>query len=70
MSEADKMFYETDYKNKQDWIEKGKINYEKYEGYKGYIKFKHSEKTICIDGNITMQELQAINMKCKELKWI
>lgn len=35
----------------------------------GYIKFKHNEKRIYIDGDISMQELQAINMKCKEFGW-
>lgn len=38
MSEADRLFYETNYKNKQDWIEKGKIMYEKYEGYRRIYK--------------------------------
>lgn len=36
----------------------------------GYIKFKNNEKTIDIDGNLTMQELQAINKKVEELGWI
>lgn len=36
----------------------------------GHIKFKHNERRIYIDGNLTMQELQAINRKCEELKWI
>ena len=70
MSEADKMFYKTNYNNKLEYIEKGKIIYEEYKSMNEYMKFKHDKKEIYIEGHITMQELQAINQKCKELGWI
>ena len=70
MSEADKMFYKTNYNNKLEYIEKGKIIYEEYKSMNEYMKFKHDKKEICIEGHITMQELQAIIEKCKELRWI
>lgn len=70
MSEADKMFYKTNYNNKLEYIEEGKIIYEQYKNMNDYMKFKHNKKEIYIEGNITMQELQAINQKCKELGWI
>ena len=70
MSEADKMFYKTNYNNKLEYIEEGKIIYEQYKNMNDYMKFKHNKKEIYIEGNITMQELQAIIDKCKELRWI
>ena len=77
MSKADEMFEKLGFPE----IEK-EYNYFKYKsvgGKKGYIRFETEEKTVCayktIYGmefirSITMQELQAINQKCKELGWL
>lgn len=35
-----------------------------------YITFLKDTKTLMLTSNTTMQELQAINEKCKELGWI
>ncbi len=68
MSKADKMFEE--------------LGYEKFEGLRtidfynndGLIQFDKNYKVIHINKNeetdfIAMQELEAINEKCKELGW-
>lgn len=80
MSEADKMFEELGYKKKQET--KDFVLYTKNELV---ISIHKKDKTIGINtdtgeeifGNtiydyteISMQELQAIQMKCKELGWI
>ena len=75
MSKADKMFeklgYEIEIENKK------RITYV-YEGqfFDKYIIFEIIDKHIVIElgtgesTNINMQELQAINEKCKELGWL
>lgn len=35
-----------------------------------YIVFLKETQTLMLPCNLTMQELQAINKKCEELKWI
>ena len=73
MSEADKMFEELGYyKDFDDIIHE----YRKEEnGDLFEIDFWLDDKEVsknsyCEIGYITMQELQAINQKCKELEWI
>ncbi len=71
MSEADKMFDELGF-NKYEFDTC--IDYLNRENRQG-ITFKKDMKVIdsyCGIGSeyITMQELQAINKKCKELEWI
>ena len=76
MSEADKMFKELGY-SKQELIEI--VIYENKKDEEIYIDKKQrtvikeaylSSLNIYEAREITMQELQAINMKCKELGWI
>jgi len=70
MSKADEMLEELGYKNVRQteyWIV--------YKGKEKDIDFSLRYKTIEVENgmeskNITMQELQAINEKCKELGWI
>lgn len=70
---ADKMFEELGYK--KDIDENGNIVYFKFKKYMLendkviLIKFYVKDKEF-INGIIGMQELQAINQKCKELGWI
>lgn len=74
MSEADKLFEELGYK--LDWNYKGLILiYHKNNTciqfdieHKTFCKFEESDS--CVICDITMQELKAINLKCKEMKWI
>lgn len=76
MSEADKMFKELGY-SKQELIEI--VIYENKKDEEIYIDKKQrtvikeaylSSLNIYEAREITMQELQAINMKCKELGWL
>lgn len=82
-SKADKMFEELGYyindQLKQKWNEEDALTYttkiEEEEIQKDYIHFWKDEKTITKNGDvesirITMQELEAINQKCKELGWL
>ena len=70
MSKADKMFKELGYKNVREteyWIV--------YKGKEKDIDFNKKYKTIEVENGmeskkITIQELQAINEKCKELGWL
>ena len=73
MIEADKMFEELGYyKDFDDMVHE----YRKEEdGDLFEIDFWIEDKEVSKNyyreaGNITMQELQAINQKCKELRWI
>lgn len=75
MSKADKMFEELGYEIEIE--NKKRITYV-YEGqfFDKYIIFEIIDKHIVIElgtgesTNINMQELQAINEKCKELGWL
>ncbi len=67
---ADEMFEELGY-------EKGSGSNlgdgEKFIYYKGHyndMRLYRKSRKISIHGSFTMQELQAINKKCEELKWI
>ena len=70
MSKADKMFKELGYENVREteyWIV--------YKGKEKDIDFNKKYKTIEVENGmeskkITIQELQAINEKCKELGWL
>lgn len=73
MSEADVMFEKIGYKKKYN-LQLNDINY--YKNYDNVIHFKLSKKSFFKSGEfygmhdyITMQELQAINEKVKELGW-
>lgn len=45
------------------------IKYTKYNLFSKEIYFHLKQKKVGLDGVFTMQELQAINKKCKELGW-
>ena len=80
---GDEMFEELGYKNQED---KYRIEYFLKQNYTHFvvtkrIAFYKVEKDICLEQrnvtegisistNITMQELQAINKKCQELRWL
>lgn len=67
MSKADKMFEELGYK--KNFEDKYRANYE--HSVETIINFDKDVKTLRIYNNsIDMQELQAINEKCKELGWL
>lgn len=69
MSKADKMFKELGYK--VDYENSYTIVFFKNDNLFGKrIDFFKQYKTFNKLGDITMQELQAINEKCKELGWI
>lgn len=78
---ADKMFKELGYKLVEHkpyycfFYKKLEEDCQEEEMY--HIEFNYESKTVNKSygddqtvANITMQELQAINMKCRELKWI
>lgn len=67
MSEADKMFEKLEYKLEFE-DEKSFTLANREEGR--YITFMKNNKTLMLPCELTMQELQAINKKCKELGWI
>lgn len=78
MSKADEMFEKENYKL-NDTCEENVITYTDKPNNKEYlpnnIHFWKDTKTISKNGDvericITMQELQAINGKCRELGWI
>ena len=79
MSEADKMFEELGYK-KEFYIRKNGEKYGEYHinKYNEVISFDYEGKQVCChetcaEGDsiyFNMGELQAINQKCKELRWI
>ena len=73
MSEADRLFEELGYY--KDFDEKTHEYRKKCDGDLFEIDFLLKEKEISKNyyrdmGYITMQELKAINLKCKELGWI
>ena len=73
MSEADKMFEELGYEvSNSEFVEElnTTTNLVIDNGYVQIIFYNN--KTIYIDADdvLNMQELQAINLKCKELGWI
>ena len=72
MSKADKMFEELGYKKQEDnylikYISKTKTLGEKFQFE---IEFAKVAKMVGVHQLIPMQELQAINEKCKELGWL
>ena len=62
MSEADKLFKEIGYKHKFH-------NYYEHD-FGTTIEFKSEYKEILVSGVIDVNDLKAINLKCKELGWI
>ena len=71
MSKADERFKELRYLKRADiWKEDNKIHTISYSGNETSIEFLIDTKHILIGSFINMQELQAINEKCKELGWI
>lgn len=68
MSEADKMLDELRFEKSE--IKNIYIKYTKYNIFSKEIYFHLKQKKVGLDAVITMQELQAINMKCKELGWL
>ena len=73
MSEADKLFEELGYKvNNSEFVEELNTTTNTVVD-NGYIEIIfYNNKTISIDGDdlVNMQELKAINLKCKELGWL
>lgn len=73
MSEADKMMNKIGYKKKIETIENEKLIMIEYNRENRYsIIFKEITKEVILDGfrAIELEELQAINEKCKELGWL
>jgi hypothetical protein len=75
-SEADKMFEKLGYIEHFKYAEnEGYIDAETYRTDSSHcmgksIIFQYVDKRILMPQVINMQELKAINQKCKELKWI
>lgn len=71
MSEADRLFEELSYK-KYEYLEHTDYFQEKTDKIISFRNNKEIATFNTYDGfeAITMQELQAINIKCKELGWI
>ena len=65
MSEADELFDELNYIKMHD--NKRRIVYKR--GF-DKIEFSHKYKEIVIDTTLNVEELKAINLKCKELGWV
>lgn len=65
MTEADKMLEEVGFKP----ITLVNPLY-KYESNETYIRFRTDENKVYVHGNLTMEQLKAINEKCKELKMV
>ncbi len=65
MSKADEMFDEIKYRKIHD-----NKRHIVYSNGLTKIEFKIKYKWINVDLNMDMQELQAINEKCKELGWL
>lgn len=72
MSEADKMFEELGYiKQETEWEEDEQVHYYiTYISNDTLIDFSLDSKYINIISIVNMQELKAINLKCKELGWL
>lgn len=69
---ADEIFEEMGYK--KTTYGKSRISYAKELDFEGYcilsIWFDRLTKSIRVDGHYSMQELQAINKKCQELRLV
>ncbi len=76
MSEADKMFEELGYIEHFNYTEnEGYVDTEIYRTDISHcmgksIIFQYVDKRILMPQVINMQELKAINQKCKEMKWL
>lgn len=72
ISEADRMFLETDFVNKEEIFEKGELIRVKYrDEYERYeINFNVFSKEVRINGVLNLKELHAVNTKVKELGWL
>ena len=71
MSKADEMFKELGYINGTGENLGNKYNYIYYEKSFNRIMFYYKQtKEIRIDGNFSIQEIQAINKKCEELRLV
>lgn len=79
MSEANKMFEKLGYEKQEIYYNSDidTIKYLRTGKYSSSVEFKFNRKTVVVyfgenntAGNITMDILQAINEKCKELGWI
>lgn len=71
LSKADKMFEELGYKKLETrWDEDNQIHFITYTSDDTYIEFNLDTKWMEITNTFNMQELKAINEKCKELQWI
>ena len=68
MSKADEMFFEAGFDEKEERLSKI-IYYVDLPFWKPSITFNKKHKSVKSDLCITMQELQAINEKVKELGW-
>ena len=73
MSEADRLFEELEYKKEEYNPDVIYFTNKFLEDI--YFAFNKNTKKVCFiensyAGDITMQELKAINLKCKELGWI
>ena len=70
MSKADEMFKKLGYENGTGYNLGDGEKYIYYNIHYNNIRFYKKSKKISINGSFTMQELQAINLKCQELGWI
>ena len=68
MSEADKMLLE-ELRFEKSEIKNICIKYTKYNLFSKEIYFHLKQKKVGLDGVFTIQELQAINKKCEELRF-
>ena len=74
MSKADEILYKNEFEKNEKYI-KGKLKEITYKtNYKFIsntkIMFSNDLNSLTINGEIKMEILQAINLKCKELGWI
>lgn len=70
MSKADEMFKKLGYiKTEGAWREDNKLQIVSYNGNETLIEFILDTKNVFIGSFLNIQELQAINEKCKELGW-
>lgn len=74
MSKVDEMFYKLGYTQHIDGI--GNIDFYKYEtvlckdDFCEIIRFYVDSQEVGVNKILSMQELQAINEKCKEFGWV
>ena len=67
MSKADKMFLKIGY----ELFHEDEYSFSLFNKGEGrYITFVKDTKTLMLTTNVTIQELQAINKKVKELGWL